>query len=149
MQMLPNIYNKYLKCNILHITGKCFWVPALLSAGIFQLCKCGQSYTYLKCNILHITGTSNYANGAEGILDSVGGEDNFTTQSKYWPRCQLQAFKSYWAALFIPTSTSSIGGRIRIFEPVIQAMHKQFGGTTRSYLKRINENAQQVWTLPE
>ena len=25
---------------------------------------------YLKCNILHITGTSNYANGAEGILDN-------------------------------------------------------------------------------
>ena len=38
--------------------------------GIFQLCKCGQSYTYLKCNTLHIIGTPNYANGAEGILDN-------------------------------------------------------------------------------
>ena len=135
------------------MTGKCFWVPALLSAGIFQLCKCGQSYTYLKCNILHITGTSNYANGAEGILDSVGGEDNFTTQSKYWPRCQLQAFKSYWAALFHPHLHLIYWGRIRIFEPVIQAMHNCMSncerGTTKTYMKRKDETLSRYyqWSL--
>ena len=56
-------------------------------------------------------------------IPSVGGEDNFTTQSKYWPRCQLQAFKSYWAALFHPHLHLIYWGRICIFEPVIQAMH--------------------------
>ena len=111
MQMLPNIYNIYLKCNILHITGKCLWVSALPSAGIFQLCKCGQSYTYLKCNILHITGTSNYANGAEGILDNNDpqcwwGKIIFATQGHTWYLSFFLHEQNFWRIKFTPKSAN-------------------------------------------
>ena len=46
------------------------------------------------------------------------GKIIFATQGKYWPGCQLQAFKSYWATLFhLPTSTSSIGGASAFLSP--------------------------------
>ena len=42
----------------------------------------------------------------------------FATQGKYWPGCQLKAFKSYLATLFHPpTSTSSIGGASAFLSP--------------------------------
>ena len=77
------------------------------------------------------------------------GKIIFATEGEYWPQCQLQALKSYWAALFHPHLHLIYWGRIRIFEAVIQAMHKQLWGTTKTYMKRKDETLSRYdqWSL--